>query len=60
MSQVALEKEQIIKESLTSASPMAPPTMEDNFPLPPPPVSIPPDCLKPIPISEGHKPSVMQ
>ena len=53
-------EEKIQKESLTPTSPMAPPTVEDDSPLSPPPVPIPPDRLKPIPISEGHKPSVMQ
>ena len=59
MLHVSLEKEQIKKENLTSAFPLSPPTTDD-LPPPSPPVPIPPDCLKPIPVWEGHKPWVMQ
>lgn len=34
--------------------------MDDDLPLQPPPVPVPPDCLKPIHVSEEHKPWVMQ
>ena len=57
---VSPEKEQIKKESLTPTSPMAPPIMEDDSLPQPLPVPIPPNPLKPIPVSEGHKPSFTQ